>query len=123
MSLATRPTRWRSRYGDTHRAERAIGRAGGSRATGLNHVVIAPNRYNCPPHVHAAEEEIFVVLKGEGNLLLYDCDTRPQAPPLLSLVSAGDCWSVLPAAGSPTPSSRMRWGSPCWHTVSDAATR
>ncbi len=77
-------------HGDTHRTVRALGRAGGSRATGLNHVVIAPNRYSCPPHVHAAEEEIFVVLKGEGNLLMYDCDTRPQAPPLLSLVSAGD---------------------------------
>ena len=77
-------------YGDTHRKVRALGAAGGSRATGLNHVVVAPNRYNCPPHVHAAEEEIFVVLKGEGNLLLYDCDTRPQAPPVLSLVSAGD---------------------------------
>jgi uncharacterized cupin superfamily protein len=77
-------------YGDTERRERALGRAGGSRATGLNHVVIAPNRYSCPPHVHAAEEEIFIVLKGEGNLLLYDCDTRPQSPPLLSLVEAGD---------------------------------
>jgi len=77
-------------YGDTDRKQRALGRAGGSRATGLNHVVVTHNRYSCPPHVHAAEEEIFVVLKGEGNLLLYDCDTRPQAPPLLSLVSAGD---------------------------------
>jgi uncharacterized cupin superfamily protein len=77
-------------YGDTHRKVRALGAAGGSRATGLNHVVVVHNRFSCPPHVHAAEEEIFVVLKGEGNLLLYDCDTRPQAPPVLSLVSAGD---------------------------------
>jgi len=52
--------------------------------------VVAPNRLNCPPHVHAAEEEIFVVLEGEGDLLLYDCDTRPQAPPTLCAVSAGD---------------------------------
>ena len=77
-------------HGDTDRRERALGRAGGSRATGLNHVVVAPNRLNCPPHVHAAEEEIFVVLEGEGDLLLYDCDTRPQAPPTLCAVSAGD---------------------------------
>jgi len=77
-------------YGDTERRERALGRAGGSRATGLNHVVVAPNRFSCPPHVHAAEEEMFVVLQGEGNLLLYDCDTRPQKPPVLSLISAGD---------------------------------
>jgi len=85
-------------YGDTHRWECALGRAAGSRATGLNHVVIRHNRYSCPPHVHAAEEEIFVVLKGEGNLLLYDCDTTPQAPPVLSLVSAGDL--VVRPAGS-----------------------
>jgi len=77
-------------HGDTHRKERALGRAGGSRATGLNHVSVAPNRLSCPPHVHAAEEEIFVVLEGEGSLLLYDCDTRPQAPPTLYAVSAGD---------------------------------
>ena len=85
-------------YGDTDRKQRALGRAGGSCATGLNHVVVTHNRYSCPPHVHAAEEEIFVVLKGEGNLLLYDCDTRPQAPPILSLVGAGDL--VVRPAGS-----------------------
>jgi uncharacterized cupin superfamily protein len=77
-------------YGDTHRKVRALGAAGGSRVTGLNHVVVVHNRYSCPPHVHAAEEEIFVVLQGEGNLLLYDCDTQPQAPPMLFTVSAGD---------------------------------
>ena len=77
-------------YGDTDRKERALGRAGGSRATGLNHVKVVHNRQNCPPHVHAAEEEIFVVLQGEGNLLLYECDTRPQAPPMLYKVGAGD---------------------------------
>ena len=77
-------------HGDTDRRERALGHAGGSRATGLNHVVVAPNRLNCPPHVHAAEEEILVVLEGEGDLLLYDCERRPQAPPTLCAVSAGD---------------------------------
>lgn len=77
-------------YGDTERRVRALGRAARSRATGLNHVFVAPNRLSCPPHVHAAEEEIFVVLEGEGNLLLYECDTLPQAPPTLYPVSAGD---------------------------------
>jgi uncharacterized cupin superfamily protein len=83
-------------HGDTHRKERALGRAGGSRATGLNRVFVAPNRLNCPPHVHAAEEEIFVVLDGEGILMLYDCDTRPQAPPRLKPVRTGDLF-VCPA--------------------------
>ena len=85
-------------YGDTHRRQRELGRAAGSRDTGLNHVVIQHNRYNCPPHVHAAEEEIFIVLQGEGNLLLYDCDTRPQASPRLCKVAAGDM--VVRPAGS-----------------------
>jgi len=84
-------------YGDTHRRQRELGRAGGSVTTGLNHVFVAPNRYSCPPHVHAAEEEIFVVLQGEGNLLRYDCDTRP-ASPRLQQVSAGDL--VVRPAGS-----------------------
>jgi uncharacterized cupin superfamily protein len=85
-------------YTDTHRKERALGRAAGSRATGLNHVKVVHNRQNCPPHVHAAEEEVFVVLQGEGNLLLYECDTIPQAPPMLYKVGAGDL--VVRPAGS-----------------------
>jgi uncharacterized cupin superfamily protein len=85
-------------YGDTDRRQRALGRAGGARVTGLNHVVVACNRLSCPPHVHAAEEEVFVVLEGDGNLLLYDCDTHPQAPPKLYAVGAGDL--VVRPAGS-----------------------
>ena len=38
----------------------------GARAAGLRHFAIAPGRYAFPPHVHTAEEEIFVVLGGEG---------------------------------------------------------
>jgi uncharacterized cupin superfamily protein len=85
-------------YGDTDRRQRALGHAGGSRVTGLNHVVVACNRLSCPPHVHAAEEEVFVVLEGDGSLLLYDCDTHPQAPPTLYAVGAGDL--VVRPAGS-----------------------
>jgi uncharacterized cupin superfamily protein len=85
-------------YGDTHRKQRELGRAGGSIATGLNHVFVVPNRLSCPPHVHAAEEEIFLVLEGEGLLEVFDCDTRPQAPPRLQAVSRGDL--VVRPAGS-----------------------
>ena len=75
--------------GDTDRRQRSLGLAAGSRLTGLNHVVITHNRLNCPPHVHAAEEEIFVVLEGEGTILAYDCD---QVPPQLRIhvVQKGD---------------------------------
>jgi len=85
-------------YGDTHRKQRELGRAGGSIATGLNHVFVVPNRLSCPPHVHAAEEEIFLVLEGEGLLEVFDCDTRPQAPPRFQSVSGGDL--VVRPAGS-----------------------
>jgi uncharacterized cupin superfamily protein len=34
--------------------------------------VVAPEALNCPPHWHAAEHELFVVLDGAGTLELYD---------------------------------------------------
>src|SRR5665647_3455756 len=58
--------------GDTDRRQRDLAKAAGSRITGLNHVVVASGKLSCPPHVHSAEEEIFVILEGEGTLLLYD---------------------------------------------------
>ncbi len=52
--------------------ERDLGTAAGSLRTGINHVVVPPGMLNCPPHCHSAEEELFVVLEGEGTLLLGD---------------------------------------------------
>ena len=58
---------------DGYRGEdRDLGRAAGSRATGLRHVVLEPGQMSCPPHHHTAEEELFVVLDGTGELQLYD---------------------------------------------------
>jgi uncharacterized cupin superfamily protein len=51
---------------------RNLGRAAGSVRTGLKHVTVAPGNLACPPHCHSAEEEIFVVLDGEGVLELGD---------------------------------------------------
>jgi uncharacterized cupin superfamily protein len=53
---------------------RNIGVALGSRSTGMRHAAIAPGRINAPPHTHNAEEEMFVVLDGDGTLALYDLD-------------------------------------------------
>jgi uncharacterized cupin superfamily protein len=50
--------------------ERDLARAAGSVATGLRHVVLEPGCLSAAPHCHSAEEEIFVVLDGEGTLLL-----------------------------------------------------
>jgi len=51
---------------------RNVGVALGSQSTGMRHAAIAPGRLNAPPHCHSAEEELFVVLEGEGHLLLGD---------------------------------------------------
>jgi uncharacterized cupin superfamily protein len=53
-------------------AWRELGRFGGSRRTWLNHVVLEPGSLGSPPHCHSAEEELFVVLDGEGVLELGD---------------------------------------------------
>jgi uncharacterized cupin superfamily protein len=53
------------------RAARDLGRAAGSLKTGLKLYDVRPGRLVNPPHCHSAEEEIFVVLDGEGTLELW----------------------------------------------------
>jgi uncharacterized cupin superfamily protein len=60
------------RVGEVDTSERDVARAAGSVRSGLRHVVVAPGALNCPPHWHAAEHELFVVLAGAGTLELYD---------------------------------------------------
>lgn len=48
-----------------------LGRAAGSLKTGLRHVTVASGKLMAPPHCHSAEEEIFVVLDGSGELELW----------------------------------------------------
>ncbi len=52
--------------------DRDLGSAAGSARTGISHVTIPAGRFGYPPHCHSSEEEIFVVLGGEGTLLLGD---------------------------------------------------
>jgi uncharacterized cupin superfamily protein len=49
-----------------------LGRAASSLRTGLRHVEVLPGKLHAAPHVHSAEEEIFVVLDGAGELLLWE---------------------------------------------------
>ena len=64
------PVRWdKDEYGCV---DRDLGRAAGSVRAGLVHLVVDPGKLNCPPHCHSAEEELFVVLDGEGVCLLGD---------------------------------------------------
>jgi uncharacterized cupin superfamily protein len=59
----------RSRYSGVWRE---LGRAAGSLRTGLNHVELSRGALGSPLHCHSAEEELFVVLDGDGTLLLGD---------------------------------------------------
>ena len=64
-----------------------------------------PGKLNCPPHWHAGEHELFVVLEGGGTLELYDnagklaeehpvraghCISRPAGGRLAHMLRAGD---------------------------------
>jgi uncharacterized cupin superfamily protein len=51
---------------------RDLGIAAGSVRTGINYTRVEPGMLNCPPHCHSVEEEIFVMLDGDGTLLLGD---------------------------------------------------
>jgi uncharacterized cupin superfamily protein len=44
----------------------------GSQQTGLRLADVFPGKLNAPPHCHSAEEEIFVVLDGDGHQLLWE---------------------------------------------------
>ncbi len=54
------------------RRVRYPGREAGSLRTGLRHAEVFPGKLNAPPHCHALEEEIFVVLDGAGHVLLWE---------------------------------------------------
>lgn len=43
-----------------------LGRTAGSVRTGISRARVPAGQLNAPPHCHSAEEEIFVVLEGEG---------------------------------------------------------
>jgi uncharacterized cupin superfamily protein len=62
---------------------RRLGQSAGATATGLNHVVLAPGGQGAPAHCHSVEEELFVVLDGDGALELWGRGTnQPEEHPL-----------------------------------------
>jgi uncharacterized cupin superfamily protein len=75
---------------------RRIGMAAGATATGLNHVVLSPGIEGAPAHCHSQEEEVFVVLDGDGVLELWAPGEKvPSEHPL----RAGDVCSRVPGSG------------------------
>jgi uncharacterized cupin superfamily protein len=58
-----------------------VGREAGSLRTGLNWGTLPPDEEGAPPHCHSAEEELFVVLDGEGTLELWAPPSPDQPAP------------------------------------------
>jgi uncharacterized cupin superfamily protein len=52
------------------RTRRDLGRSAGSLTTGIQRVEVAPGKESSALHCHSLEEEIFVVLDGEGVVVL-----------------------------------------------------
>ncbi|HUA74369.1 MAG TPA: cupin domain-containing protein [Solirubrobacteraceae bacterium] len=73
---------------------RALGRAAGARATGLNHVILQAGETGAPAHCHSLEEELFVVLEGGGVVELWQRGERERHP-----LEAGDVIARLPGSG------------------------
>ena len=57
------------------RTRRNLGRVAGSITTGLQHVEVVPGKESAPPHCHSLEEEIFVILDGDGVVVLGEQET------------------------------------------------
>ncbi|MEA2315359.1 MAG: hypothetical protein QOI03_2051 [Solirubrobacteraceae bacterium] len=75
---------------------RRAGRAAGAVASGLNHVTLGPEGRGAPAHCHSQEEELFVILDGDGSLELWG--RGASAPEVLAL-RAGDVISRPPGSG------------------------
>ncbi len=98
--------------GDVVAVRRDFGDALGSTHTGVGHLVVAPGALSAPPHCHAAEEELFVVLDGTGTLLLGDEEhpvragsvvARPPGTGVPHAFRAGDGPLTLLAFGTREP--------------------
>jgi uncharacterized cupin superfamily protein len=54
------------------RRQRDLGRPAGAKRIGLKMYWALPGKLSVPPHCHSSEEELFVVLDGQGHVVLGD---------------------------------------------------
>ena len=66
--------------GDYGGMAKRLGAAGGAKLSGLNRIALPPNEEGAPPHCHSADEEVFVVLDGEGTLELWGPPKAGEPP-------------------------------------------
>ena len=102
----------RVQRGRVARTRRRVSRAAGSVTTGLQHVVVEPGAESGPQHCHSVEEEIFVILGGDGVLVLDDEETpvtrghvisRPPSTGVSHMFRAGDDGLTYLAYGTRDP--------------------
>jgi uncharacterized cupin superfamily protein len=75
---------------------RRLGKVAGAVATGLNHAVLSAGQHGAPAHCHSVEEELFVVLEGDGVLELWG---RGEQSPEEHTLRAGDVISRPAGSG------------------------
>jgi uncharacterized cupin superfamily protein len=91
---------------------RDLGEAAGSRTTGIKHVEVAAGKDASPQHCHSLEEELFVILGGEGSLVLGEEESpvrpghvvaRPPGSGVAHRFRAGESGLVFLAYGTREP--------------------
>ncbi|HEY2072623.1 MAG TPA: cupin domain-containing protein [Gaiellaceae bacterium] len=84
---------------------RPLGAAAGAKLTGLNLVTLPAGEEGAPPHCHTAEEELFIILAGEGELELWAAPdpkhTFPADPAQTVPIRAGHVVSRPPGTKIP----------------------
>ena len=94
------------------RTRRNLGVAVGSIRVGLQHVEVTPGKESAPLHCHSLEEEIFVMLAGDGTLVLAEeklpvrpghVVSRPPATRVPHVFVAGEAGLTYLAFGTREP--------------------
>ena len=103
-----------AQFGDSRVSSmrRDLGRAAGSAVTGIKYVEVAPGKAATPQHCHSLEEELFVILDGDGSLVLGDEESpvrpghvvaRPPGTGVAHAFRAGDSGLTFLAYGTREP--------------------
>ena len=98
------------------RTRRDLATAAGAVSTGLKHYVVAPGKESAPPHCHSVEEEIFVILDGDGVLVLDDEETPVAAGHVIARPAGDRRLAHVPRRA--TAASHTSSTAPAWRATS-----